>query len=76
MKTRGVGVPKKTVWHSAKSVLNALFTCAAAVTGEAKKKRRTCEYVGRLLNVQRAAPSSEKKKVSLTCCREIRLRLP
>lgn len=26
MKTSGVGVPKKTVWHSAKSVLNASVT--------------------------------------------------
>lgn len=26
MKTSGVGVPKKTVWHSAKSTLNASVT--------------------------------------------------
>ena len=41
MNTRGVGVPKKTVWHSAKSELNAFCTCARSVRFSRRRKKKT-----------------------------------
>lgn len=67
MKTRGVGVPKKTVSHSAKSEENASFTC------DRQKQYKLSENVRRMYHCGRAWRPTETlpslgTPIEVRCC--------